>query len=220
MKPESTTSAGVQQLIDRLQQDGLAKGQAEADAILGQARREAVEILEQARQEADQIVAAARHEAERTRLNGQEAVRLAGRDAILRLTEELRLDFERKLGKLVDHQLRDHDFLRKLLLAIAGEAVPQDGARHLHVLLSGQLTEHERPDDDDPARQDVEHFVRSLLGEALREGLSFGTAPDLEPGLRVQVVDDNLEIDLTSETLTDLLLKHLSPRFRELIDRP
>jgi hypothetical protein len=43
-------------------------------------------------------------------------------------------------------------------------------------------------------------------------------ADDNVPGVRVQIVDDDLEIDLTAETLTHLLQQHLSPRFRNLIE--
>jgi V/A-type H+-transporting ATPase subunit E len=222
MKPETNTSAGVQQLIDRLQREGLAKAQVEAEAVLEDARRTATDMIEQARQEAEQIVAAARDEAERTRRNGEEAVRLAGRDAILRLTEELQRGFERKLGQLVDRQLSDHDFLRQLLLAVAGRAVPNDADRHLKVLLSGEMLDaSDREVHGDPtAADELNQYVRSLMGESLREGMTLGIAGDLAPGVRVQVVEDDLEIELTNETLTDLMLKHLSPRFRALIDRP
>ena len=101
MQPITTTSSGVQQLIDRLHQEGVAKGKTEADEIITAARQQAMEILDQAQKEANEILAAARHEADRTRSSGEEAVRLAGRDAILHLTEELLEDFERKLKRLV-----------------------------------------------------------------------------------------------------------------------
>ena len=45
MNSNPTESAGVQQLIDRLHQEGVSKGQTEAEALLVAARQQAVEIL-------------------------------------------------------------------------------------------------------------------------------------------------------------------------------
>ena len=57
MNTDTQTSSGVQQLIDRLQQEGVEKGRTEADAVLAAARQQAVDILDQARQQADEILA-------------------------------------------------------------------------------------------------------------------------------------------------------------------
>src|SRR6056297_1959165 len=101
MSEESTETSGVQRLIDRLHQEGVQKGQSEAELVLSEARSEARKIVDQARREADEMVREARVEADRTVRSGEEAVHLAGRDAILRLSEELRADFVRKLKKLI-----------------------------------------------------------------------------------------------------------------------
>ncbi|WP_166823046.1 hypothetical protein [Thalassoroseus pseudoceratinae] len=217
MNSNPTESAGVQKLIDRLHQEGVSKGQSEADALLSAAREQAAEILEQAKQEAESILNAAREQAEQTRINGEGAIRLAGRDASLRLTEELRADFVRKLQSLVGHTLKDREFLKSLILEIARHSLPEsEKPQPLKVwVLMERDVAHESADD---ARQELDEFVRSLSGEALRDGLTFKVDEHDSVGVRVQVVDDELEIDLTTETLTELLLQHLSPRFRAIME--
>ena len=214
MNSESNESAGVQQLIDRLHQEGVDKGKEQADQLIVSARRQAMEVLDNAQREADEILSAARSEAARTRSGGEEAVRLAGRDAILSLTEDLRLDFERKLKNLIGKSLQDQELLKELILEIVRSATASDAGQRKILLLNNSL-EPDSPGNFDDLQLDA--FVQALGGEALRDGLTFEVSESDTPGVRVQVVDDNLEIDLTTETLTALLLKHLSPRFRRLM---
>ncbi len=211
---ETVESSGVQQLIDRLQQEGVAKGQSDAESLIGEARRQSMEILDKTKQEADEMVRAAKVEAERTRLAGEEAIRLAGRDATLRLSEELRAGTVHTLKRLVGDSLKDTQFLRQLILEIAGQAVPGDGRQRMHLRL---LNDTSMGEADEQADRALNQFARSLAGESLRDGLTFEVADSDVPGVRVQVVDDDLEIDLTTETLTHLLLKHLSPRIQMIL---
>jgi V/A-type H+-transporting ATPase subunit E len=61
------------------------------------------------------------------------------------------------------------------------------------------------------------HFVLSMGGGMLREGIRFGVAEDAEAGIRVCLVDDEVRIDLTESAISDLLLRHMLPRFRALL---
>jgi len=218
MSSDTTESSGVQQLIDRLHEEGVAKGQDEADGLIAAARRQAALTLDDARREADEIVAEATSDAGRTRAAAEDAIRLACRDATLSLTDELREDFVRKLRNLVGHTLQDTDFLKQLILEIARRAVPAESAGPQNVLLLNADSpggESAPSLDDDSLNQ----FVLSLGGEALREGLTFKTADSDVPGVRLQIVDEDVEIDLTTETLTHYLLKHLSPKLRAIIQQ-
>ena len=220
MATDNKTSSGVQELIDRLQKEGVEKGEVEATAVLADARRQGMEIVDQARAEATGITRDARQEAERTIAGGQEAVRLAGRDTILQLTEELRGDFEGKLRRLIAFRLDDTEFLERLILEVARRALPEDTGANVDLLVSPDLVSAEElsksVDEVEPGT--LSHFILSLAGETLRDGLTFRVADETIPGVRVQIVDEDLEIDLTADTLTHLLRKHLSPRFRALIE--
>jgi len=204
-------ASGVQQLIDRLRREGVDKGQSEADAVLEAARRQAMELLDDAQSRADAMLKEAQTEADRTRRAGEEAIRLAGRDSILELTEELRDGCKRTLQRLVGSSLKDEEFLRRLILEIAGRAVPEDGDARMNVQIL----------DDDPSPENdaaLRAFAESVAGQSLRDGLTFEVADSDVPGVRVQVVDGDLEVDLTDETLTQVLLGRLSPRFRAILD--
>ncbi len=212
MSDAASESSGVQNLIDRLHGEGVNKGREEADSLVSDARRKALEILDDARKQADKILADARSEAERTRKGGEDAIRLAGRDAIEELMEALGEDFSRKLHHLVQHELEDSSFLREMILEISRKAVTpgKDGQVHLEFLGDAEANNYDGGS--------LDAFVRGLAADAIRDGLTVSTADSEEPGIRVQFVGDDLEVDLTSETLTNLLIEHLSPRFREIME--
>ncbi|MAT40460.1 MAG: hypothetical protein CL946_12760 [Ectothiorhodospiraceae bacterium] len=218
MDEQQTNETGVQQLIDRLHQQGVDRGRADAESLLAEARKEAARILDEANGQAADIRKAAQDDADQLRLKGEAAVRLAGRDAILSLTEELRAGFERTLHRFVEQALTDPEFLRQLILQIAGTAVPVAGDSDLIVQLLGNV-EAGTKEDDRNATKMLDELARSLAGQSLRDGLTFEVIDSDVPGVRVQVVDRQLEIDLTTDTLTHLLLKHLSPRIRAIIEK-
>lgn len=211
MSDDVSESSGVQKLIDRLHGQGVAKGKEEADALLSAARRQAMEVLDDAKRQADGILSAAREEAERTRRSGEAAVRLAGRDAIIELTEALREDFHHKLRYLVQHQLEDESFLREMILEITRNATSRDGDQ-VNLVFLGDTS------SDEFAGGSLDAFARGLAADAVRQGLTYSISDSETPGIRVQFVEDQLEVDLTAETLTELLIKYLSPKFREILE--
>jgi V/A-type H+-transporting ATPase subunit E len=52
----------------------------------------------------------------------------------------------------------------------------------------------------------------------LREGVTFAVGEAEQRGIRVRLVGQDLEVELTDETVARLLLTHLQPRFRALVE--
>jgi V/A-type H+-transporting ATPase subunit E len=204
-----TKAAGVEELIDRLKTDGVSKGKHEADAIVADAKRQALSTTDAARQEANQIIADAKAEAERLRQTSHQALQLAGRDALIRLRESFQLQFENRLQKLVGSTLRDPDTLRQLILEIAGKVRPQRAGETVELLV---------PRESAPAGDPLASYVAGLTREMLAEGVTFGVDDDFETGVRVRLVDHDLDVDLSDEALAHFLGRFLIPRFRDLMD--
>jgi len=216
---EKERSSGVQELIDRLRQKGVEEGKGQADQLVADARRRASEILDKARQEATQIVQRAKAEADGLRAAGEEALRLAGRDAVLALKEELSEQFSNQVRRLVSACLRDEKFIERLILEIAGRAVPKDSKEPMELLLPedvGALA-----DAGCQAKEAKEgtlcHFALALAGDMLRDGVSLGVAADNTPGVTVRMVNEDVEISFNEKAITAFLLRHLLPRFRTLM---
>lgn len=79
----------IQELTDIIYNEGVAKGQAEADQILAQAKEQAQKLISDARKEADSLLAAARKETESNAENVRKELRLYSAQAVEALKSEI-----------------------------------------------------------------------------------------------------------------------------------
>ena len=112
-------SSGVQSLIDRLQQEGVAAGREQGERIVTDAEKRAAWLIQQAKEEAEQIVSKANAESEFIKQAGQEALQMAVRDSQLFLKNHLMNTFAAQLNSMVSQALSNSDLLEKMILEIA-----------------------------------------------------------------------------------------------------
>ncbi|QEG01292.1 V-type ATP synthase subunit E [Stieleria maiorica] len=209
------TGVGVQELIDRLKSEGVQEGQQQAEALLAEAKKQAAKIIDAARAEADVIVAEAQKQAQRTENNGKRALQLASRDTSLKLKEQLQHEFRSWVGGLVREQFDDSNFLIQLIKDVTSQAVAAidhgprgddlEPAVKLNLLVA---------DDGDKS---VDAFIKGQAAEMLRRGVELKADRTLSQGFRVQIVQDDVEINFSDEAVTAALMRFLAPKFRQRI---
>ena len=79
----------IQELTDIIYNEGVAKGQAEADQILAQAKEQADKLIADARKEADALVAAAKKESADNAENVRKELKLYAAQAVEALKSEI-----------------------------------------------------------------------------------------------------------------------------------
>jgi V/A-type H+-transporting ATPase subunit E len=218
-KAAALESAGVEDLIGRLRDQGIGQGRSEADALVTAAQLQAADIIAAATRDAEAVSAKAKEEAGKLKAGGEDAVRLAMRDAVLTLEGDLIKEFDNRLRHLVKGVLVNPAFLQRLILEVASRVAPATAGKPAEILLPAELVSlddlRRKPEEAKPGT--LMHFVLSVGGTMLREGMSFGVADDGAAGIRVRLVDDDMQIDLTETAITGLLLQNMLPRFRALL---
>ncbi|ASP35356.1 hypothetical protein [Labrenzia sp. VG12] len=219
---ENAAGAGVQALIERLKSEGVAAGQSEGDEILAKARVRADEILDEAQKKADALLANARAEAAREKAATEDGLKVAARDLVLSMRNELGDRIQQEAGRLVATTLADEAFLQKLILAMAANAKDNasvNDAEPMEVVLPEKVVTFEElkqsPEAVEPGT--LTHFVIALAGQALRDGVTFSTAPGFD-GIKIKLTERNVSIDLTEEAIATLLKRHLQPRLRAVME--
>jgi V/A-type H+/Na+-transporting ATPase subunit E len=211
-------SQGVESIIGRLRDEGIAHGRSQAEALVTDAQKQAADIVAAAQREADNILVDARREAGKVKTAGEDAIRLAMRDTLLSLEGEVVNVFQNRLRRLVKGTLEDPEFLQHLILAVASKAAPP-ASEGVELLLPSSIVSLEelqrKPEEVKPGT--LMHFVLTLGGGMLREGITFCVADDSQAGIRVQFVDRDVRLDLTESAISELMLKHMLPRFRALL---
>ena len=218
----TASSVGVEALIERLRRQGVDAGLSAKEEIVAEGEREAEKIVKAARDKASSIVEEARQEAERLKSSGEDALKVAVRDTTLRMRETLRKRLEGQVRKLVSEQLVDREFLRELILEVARKARADSGAdeaEDIEVLLPPEaigLDELQR----DPAELEsrLSRFAKEIASATWREGVTVGALEGGDRGIRVRLKDEELELDLSDKAIADLLLEHLQPRFRAVME--
>ena len=110
----------IQELTDKIYREGVAKGNEEAQRLVGNAREEAAKILEDARKEAEAIVAAARKTATETAENTQSEIKLFAGQAVNALkTEVASLLTNQVVTDAVKGFVADKDYLNKFIVSLA-----------------------------------------------------------------------------------------------------
>ncbi len=214
-------ASGVQELIQRLRNQGVDAGRAEAERIVEEAHKRAAQIVANAKAEAEQVRVGARADAEAERKAAEAALQSAYRDTVLRLVSALTMHFEGQVRRLVARELREKEFVRKLILEVVRQATPGDlGAQRAEILLPAELigVEALRARPEEVKEGTLTHFVMGLSGEMLRQGIELKPMGEDTAGIRIRLVGQDLEIDLTERAVADLLLKHLLPRYRAVLE--
>ena len=220
MMAEKKLSSGVQDLINRLRDDGIAQGKEAADQIIAEAHKTAKSVIDQAHREAEEIVVKAQREAEKFSKSAGDAVQLAARDTMLDLKSVLVRQFSERVSDFVSEALVDEDFLQRVILELAGKVRDKSGDRELEILLPEDVVglDELRRHPEKVKEGSLGQFVLYLAKDLLREGVVIKNGTAGKSGLVIRLIKDDVQIDFTDEVIGELLLEHLLPRFRALLE--
>lgn len=195
----------LQALIDRLQSEAVEEGQRRARVIVEEAEAAAAATTRDAEAQAQQLLERARTDAEAYTERSRVALEQAGRDLLI----SVRQSIDALLASLVHESLQEAlkpDLLGEMLVKMAEAYAARGGReRRLAVLLS--------PDDLDA----MVRLYSQRLEDKLPHGIGLRLDNDVVQGFRVQLVDENVEHDLTIDAIAAALTHHLRPRLATLL---
>ena len=218
---DTTNISGVQELIDRLRDDGVKAGQEKAEQVLQDAHKQAADIVAQAKAEAAEMLEKARNDIETEKAAAIESLKIAIRDTELKMEAELKADFAAHVKRLVSVEMRDVEFLKQIILAIAGLTVGDKacGEKPVAVLLPENLFRSDERETrlTEEGRENFKRLVLGISGEMLREGVDLEPSGSIAGGIRIQLVGEDLEIDLSDKAISELLLQTMLRRYRAIV---
>ncbi len=221
MAMEQETARGVDALIARLREDGVAAGTAEAERLVAGAQAEAARILTEAEVSAEKTRVDAKRVADRYMRAGEEALNTAMRDAVLTMKSTLMTQFEQDVQRMVSAEMSDPEMLRQMVLELVGRAGRAASVGNgASVILPSEVVGPDAitANADDIQSGALTKYVLGLAQEQLREGVTLFAASDLHAGIRAQAGEDGVALDLSDQAIAALLMQHLQPRFRAVLE--
>lgn len=215
-------SSGVEALIERLKNEGVVAGQEKAEDIVSNAQKRAEWIIEEAELEAQTLLEQAHKQAKDIKAAGQDALQLATRDALLKLRDTLLGSFSDEVMRVVGEQMSDKRFTEQLILTLAGSVRDKSGitaSTEIVISLPEDIigVDELRKNPEELKQGSLSHYTAAIAANLLRDGVTFEISDEFKAGLSVRLVEDAMVIDFTDETVTALLLEHIQPRFRALL---
>lgn len=192
----------LQELTEKLYNEGLSKGKAEAEHLLESAREEAARIVEKAKADAAAITSKAEKDADYLREKAESDIKMASAQAL----QATKKDIENAIcGKLSDASvLEDPAYLKDIIKAVA-ERFDAQQATDLALVLPEKL------------RGELEPWVAGELKKALSHQVAVSFSKKLAGGFSIGPGDGGWFVNLSEDTFKALISEYLRPVTRKLL---
>ena len=192
----------LQQLTQKLYDEGLEKGRAEADKLVADAKAEARKIVAEARAEAEEIVKKAEAKAEDVSKNTMTEISLAGKQAVGRIKSEIAsLIIAKATARGVKEAVVDPAFIKEMLVAVAKNWNGSDSGK---VELQALLPEGERKKLD-------------AAFEESAAGVEVGWSKEVKTGFKVGAKEGGYYISFADADIEALLAEYLRDKVFQLL---
>lgn len=195
----------LQELTEKLYNEGLAKGKEEGEALLQKAREEAAQIVKRAQEEAEAIIAGAKKEAESYRIKVEGDVRMASQSALLTTRGAIEnLLVAEAAEKGVTAALSEEDYLKGIISAVAKNFSAQEPA-DLALVLPENL------------KAGLEPYIKNELSKIVGKGVEATFSKKIGAGFKIGPKDGSYFISLTDESFQALIGEYLRPATRKIL---
>ena len=197
----------LQELTNKLYEEGLAKGRSDAERLVADAQAKADAIVREAEEKAAAVVEEARRKAEELRRNTMTEVTLAGRQAVGALKEHIsEMIIAKTLSGPVHEAAVDPAFVREMLLAVAaGWRADSAGKVTLSSLLPAVWQER--------FGMEFEAAAKSLLAQ----GVEVGYSDSVRSGFRIGEKNGGYYISFSEADFEALLSEFLKERVAKML---
>ena len=195
----------LQELTQKLYDEGLAKGKQDGEALLQKAQSEAEGIIKQAKEEAEAILAKARKDADDFKVKVEGDVKMAAQQSVQATRTDIEnLVIAKVVDGTVDKALSNEDFLKGIITAVA-QKFSADEPADLSLVLPENL------------KAALEPFVKNELGKLLGKGVEATFSKKVAGGFKIGPKEGGYFVSLTDDTFKELIGSYLRPATKKLL---
>ena len=195
----------LQELTDKLYNEGLSKGKEEGELLLAKAHKQADEIVAGARAEAASIVEAAEKDAVSLKAKAESDIRMAAAQSLQTAKKSIE---DLLVGALVSDKvseaLSDPDFIKKIIEAVAGRFNAEESC-DLSLILPASL------------QAGLEPWIKDGLQKTLGKGVQAQFSKKLTGGFTIGPNDGGWYVSLSDETFRELISGYIRPVTRKIL---
>lgn len=195
----------LQELTDKLYNEGLSKGREEGEALLAKAKSQAADIVAEAEKKAAEIMTKAEKEAEAYKVKVAGDLKMAASQSVQATRKDIEdLVVFKMTGSVTEKALSDEAFVKEVIKAVA-EKFNAETAMDLNLVLPESL------------KSSLEPFVKNELSSILKGQVNASFSKKIAGGFTIGPKDGSYFISLTDETFKELISEYLRPATRKLL---
>lgn len=195
----------LQELTDKLYNEGLSKGREEGEALLAKAKSQAADIVAEAEKKAAEIMTKAEKEAEAYKVKVAGDLKMAASQSVQATRKDIEdLVVFKMTGAATEKALSDEAFVKEVIKAVA-EKFNAETAMDLNLVLPETL------------KSSLEPFVKNELSTILKGQVNASFSKKIAGGFTIGPKDGSYFISLTDETFKELISEYLRPATRMLL---
>lgn len=195
----------LQELTDRLYNEGLSKGKEEGEILLFKARKEADEIIANARKQAEDIVTEAENRAAQLKEKAESDIKMASEQALMATKKDIEnLLVNALCTEETEKVLSEEKFLKEIILAVAQKFSTQQ-SEDISLVLPASL------------KSMLEPWVSTELKKALKKEISVDFSKKIKGGFSIGPQNGSWYISMSDESFKALISEYLRPVTKKLL---
>ena len=195
----------LQELTDKLYNEGLSKGKQEGEELLAKAKVQAEETVAKAQAEAAQIIAAAQKQADEIKAKVSSDIRMASSQSLAATKKDIEtLVVGKMTAEPVKKALASAEFVKEVIKAVA-EKFTTEGPMDLSLILPEAL------------QKDLEPFVTKELAKMLNAGVEASFSKKVSGGFKIGPKEGGYFVSFTDETFNELIAEYLRPATKKIL---
>lgn len=195
----------LQELTDRLYNEGLSKGKEEGEILLFKARKEADEIIANARKQAEDIVTEAENRAAQLKEKAESDVKMASEQALMATKKDIEnLLVNALCAEETEKVLSEEKFLKEIILAVAQKFSTQQ-SEDISLVLPASL------------KSMLEPWVSTELKKTLKKEISVDFSKKIKGGFSIGPQNGSWYISMSDESFKALISEYLRPVTKKLL---
>ena len=196
----------LQELTDKLYNEGLSKGKQEAEQMMANAKNEAAQIIAQAKEQAQEILAKAQNEAAELKSKTENDVKMASLQAFTAVKQQIESVITAKTLAPAKAAVAETEFLKEIVKAIVTAFNPQNSdSVALEIIL---------PADK---QAELEQFAKEQLAKICSAGVDVQFSKGIQGGFKIAPKGEGYMLSFTDKDFENIIAEYLRPKTKELL---
>jgi V/A-type H+-transporting ATPase subunit E len=195
----------LQDLTEKIYNEGIQKAKEEADTIIKEAREKASAIEAEAKKKAEKTTAEAEEKAKETKKHVEAEMKMALDQSVAALKQEIaNLVTMEAINPTSKALFSDKKYMGDLVVKVIDGWIKKE-SMDLNVIL---------PDSD---KKEMENHFKKQLAHHLNKGLTLSFAKNIKSGFKVGPADGSYVISFSDEDFNNFFKAYLRPKSTELL---